>query len=753
VETPPQLEVLSEPAGIPSVISPISSDEAPEAFVVEEGQPETSPEAEAKPDDESGVEPQLEDTEELEEIEEIEEFEELDDFELIEEDEDEEPAPQRAATAPPAPPTQPRTPPPPARASTAPPPRPQEQPLSAKEEDISEEVEDSLTKPDEVSVLEKLVDGREVLDWSKRAEQLRRELDQAEAPARVGELAYELGELYIRRLDDEASAIKEYGRALQADPSLRANLWAIRKVFYRRGLWPNLVKLIGAELRFASNDREKTDLLVERGNVLLNHEEDVVGARESFEQAIEIEPNNVQALLALERIARSLNYHNLLWQTLEGLAEASNQPDRKVAFLVELAREYRLSGSHFEEARETLARATEQKALPNAVAVEREALARAMDDSAALAASLERRVATQVESFGPAGVPSPEEAAEHPDIAQRLRLIVAMRRHQAQLHLRDEDTEGAWSCMQEALTVSPHDALVLVDLAEMAERLGRYDELAEIVAMREFGEVDPNRALGLALRRASALARAGKKDQAEELLSARAQGNPGYLPLVAGRELNAGERQDWYKLAALQGELGDAIRLGTSFGPGADIEPEPANAAIHYIVAGDLLRFGAGAGAQAAERYIQALELVPDDETATDALVSLYVAQGQFALAAPVLERQAEQTQGASAQRSLFSLATVYMFLGRREEELAVLRRLEEQATDAEKPELRSRVVELLRELQRYDELASMLRESAASTADAELRGRYWRLRLIAFWMCCNVPRIGAPWQTSMRIA
>ena len=56
-------------------------------------------------------------------------------------------------------------------------------------------------------------------------------------------LAYELGELYERRLADEARAVKAYGRALTLDPSLRPNLWAIRRVFYRRGLWPNLQKL------------------------------------------------------------------------------------------------------------------------------------------------------------------------------------------------------------------------------------------------------------------------------------------------------------------------------------------------------------------------------------------------------------------------------------------------------------------------------------------------------------------------------
>lgn len=85
---------------------------------------------------------------------------------------------------------------------------------------------------------------------------------------RVADIAYELGELCERRLVDEARAVKAFGRALASNPSLRANLWAIRRVFYRRGLWPNLIKLIDAESRFAIDDDERADLAIEKAAVL-----------------------------------------------------------------------------------------------------------------------------------------------------------------------------------------------------------------------------------------------------------------------------------------------------------------------------------------------------------------------------------------------------------------------------------------------------------------------------------------------------
>jgi hypothetical protein len=112
------------------------------------------------------------------------------------------------------------------------------------------------------TALDRAIAEAAAADWEARAAMLSAALEAAPAgdKERIGALAYELGELLERRLDDEARAVKAYGRALQSDPSLRPNLWAIRRVFYRRALWPNLIKLIDAELRFARDDLERADL-------------------------------------------------------------------------------------------------------------------------------------------------------------------------------------------------------------------------------------------------------------------------------------------------------------------------------------------------------------------------------------------------------------------------------------------------------------------------------------------------------------
>tara|TARA_R110002096_G_scaffold77896_1_gene183132 strand:- start:37670 stop:42949 length:5280 start_codon:yes stop_codon:yes gene_type:complete len=673
------LKILATPEGVVSVVTPIDKSSSVEAAVV----------AEPEDDDLDGVEELGVEELGVEElgVEEL-DIEEFDEIELLEEDE------TAAATAPPPMPAPPPPLPPkrgPSEIAVSPPKPPA--PTAA-----APPLEFHLVEPASISALDALLDGRGKLDWERRAEKLTKELAITESKSRTGELAYELGELYQRYLHDEASAVKAFGRALQADPSLRANLWAIRRIFYRRELWPNLVKLIGAELRFATNDRQRADLHLERGRILLTGVGEPTAAQEAFEQALALYPGSHSALLALETLAAKRGDQQLLHRTLEQLACATEVPERKVAILVELAREFRLGNQRLDEARALLAQAAELDCLHSAVDREREALARQSDDSSALAACLEARIGRLQESFGLAGLPTADAMPAESGAGQRLREILALRREQAQVLVSGGDADGAWNCLHQALSLSPQEPILLADLSDLAERLGRYEELAELVEARESGEVDPGRAIGLALRRASALAKAGKQDEADEVLASRARSTPGYLPLLVARELGAGRSQNWAKMAALQSEMAETLRLGTAFGAGADTEPEPQAAATHYVVAGDLYRYGAEDADSAIASYRLALEVHPASETATAALAELHLAAGRPAIAAQLLETQLTlaSCKGEFAEAIGTQLAALHLASGNTEGELKAVEALLAKApTDLG---LQGRRVELLRD-------------------------------------------------------
>src|SRR5262249_45687943 len=123
-----------------------------------------------------------------------------------------------------------------------------------------------------------------------------------------GLLAYELGELCERRLGDDERALEAYRRALELDPTLRANVWALRRLLYRRRAWAELVKLIDIELDQAS-DGERAALLLERA-IVAGHDPTLESqAREALETAVRAAPHDQRALLVRGGSYRSFQRH------------------------------------------------------------------------------------------------------------------------------------------------------------------------------------------------------------------------------------------------------------------------------------------------------------------------------------------------------------------------------------------------------------------------------------------------------------
>ncbi|HWM87433.1 MAG TPA: hypothetical protein VNO33_16385, partial [Kofleriaceae bacterium] len=457
---------------------------------------------------------------------------------------------------------------------------------------------DPLARPlESPSVLERLVAELEQGSSPSRVDVLSRELslppDQpgAMSKERLAALAYEFGELCERQLDDEARAVKAFGRALQADPTLLPNLWAIRRVFYRRGLWPNLIKLISAETRLAASEPARADLLVEKGHILEDQLGDPAGAGEAYEQAVQADQTCLPALAGLERLALRRADDAALEHVWPLLAQASETPARKQAYYLDLVRLCgERGGDELERARDFMARAAQAGNLGERGARLREWLAERSGDAGELLAALDVRATELLARFGPAG-PAARRATEAGDLsetegASRLRRqIVAVRRRQARVAVHQlGDADRAWGYLQQATALLPGEHLLIADLADLAERLGKYDELAELVEGWESEESDPARALSLALRRADALFRGGHAEAARALLGTLAASQPPYLPILALRERDALGRADATALAETYVAAGEAAESGAGFGPGATSEPDPRAAAAHFLV-------------------------------------------------------------------------------------------------------------------------------------------------------------------------
>jgi tetratricopeptide (TPR) repeat protein len=486
------------------------------------------------------------------------------------------------------------------------------------------------------TVVDKAIEALGESGAEPRAETMTHELDSLvlSDPGGAAMLAYELGELYERRLADEARAVKAFGRALGLDPSLRPNLWAIRRVFYRRALWPNLVKLVDAEVAYARDDLERADLLLEKARISAHQMSHLADARAALDEAVRIAPQHQGALLELERVIVAQNDAPALLEVWELLAEAVEQPSRKVAYWLEVGR---AAGAARElgRAQEAFDRAAAVATGGEAERVARERLRvveQADGGTADVVTAIDALATVLLATFGPAG-PSTDAmasaAGERPDRATALRLeLVALRRRQAQL-VRADQPDRAWELLQQASALAPGESIVLSDLTELAEELGRYDDLAELVQSWQAVEADPSRGLILSIRRADALLRGGQGEQARALLASLEATAPGFIVLTSAAERDALARKDPADLAKTYLAGAHAALLGTWLGPAPAPAPDPAAAAALFVQGAELLAYEVH-GTTPADAYTEAraalgkaLEAVPNYPPAIEALIEL----------------------------------------------------------------------------------------------------------------------------------
>ncbi|MFN0248056.1 MAG: hypothetical protein ACKV2T_14290 [Kofleriaceae bacterium] len=563
----------------------------------------------------------------------------------------------------------------------------------------------------------------------KRAQALSKELDATTDATAAAYLAYELGELFERRLADEARAVKAYGRALTLDPSLRPNLWAIRRIFYRRGLWPNLAKLIGAEVDYARDDYERADLLLEQARVSSHQVGDTSAAREALDEATRIAPTHQGALLELERLAARDNDTQALLDVWERLAEAVEHLPRKISYWLEVGRT--AGAGEYTRAQEAFAQASvlakDAPALAERVAREQLRVAEENGPPEDVASAIDGLATVLLATFGPAGPGAEPGVAPTDGSSDRAtslrRELVALRRRQAQI-ARVDAPEKAWDVLQQALALSPGEPLVLADLTELAEELGRYEDLAELVQSWQAVEGDPGRAMVLSIRRADALLRGGQLDQARALLASLEASAPGFIVLTSASERDALGRADPAALAKTYTVAAQAALLGTWLGPGQNPEPDPHAAAALFVQAAELHAYEVSGqeGIDEARTLLgNALEAVPSYAPAIEALTELDEATGNVADALVRLKAAAEAAT-SDVKRSFIERG---IRLARTQGDLEAVLDLERQLVTLAPGELgvKWRMESTLAQLGRDEERAQLLAELASAEPDATRRG------------------------------
>jgi Tfp pilus assembly protein PilF len=467
-------------------------------------------------------------------------------------------------------------------------------------------------------------------DVAARVQRLEQELAIEQEPGRQAALIHACGVLEEVGLKDEKAALQRYADALKLDPTLSANVWSIRRLLYARQLWPNLIKLLDAELKYAAESpAARARLHVEKGHVLEDQLREPANARQEYEAALAEEPGCLRALIALERSYARDRDPSGRRRVLRALATYTEEPARKVSLLLELA-------SIEDSVDERIALLGEAEA----VGVGRE---RVLEQILRVAEQARRAPVLEAAIERKATLVAGERPAE----------AAALLRWRAQLARAGGDVVRTAEFIGRALELMPGDPILLVEASLAFEAAGRSGDAARVYATRIEQATAAERP-ALELGRARLLQKDGQVEAAARALEA-AQRDSLCGHLVTERQLSA--QGDAVQMAALAREESERAEAG-GFGVPADRDWAAAAATL----AGEIDARYVGDEANALASLRKALSLRPGYRPAVAAFDALLLRGRQYHALCTLLEEERTRP-GISDERADYldeSLARYY---------------------------------------------------------------------------------------------
>lgn len=365
------------------------------------------------------------------------------------------------------------------------------------------------------------------------ADVLAAEAEAAPTPLKRAQACWERGQT-LEALGNEAGARAAYQAALAAAPAFLPALFALEPLLLRAGEYTALAGWLEQVIPCCTEPADQAVLLTALGRLREGQLDDAEGAFDAYTQAVELFPQEVEALAALERLCRRLQRWSDLARVLEKEAALSEAGPSGASTLLEVARiRSDLLGDQ----------AGARAALEEAAALD--PLHRPTLD--ALAALLN----------GPADRPRLAEvlgrcARLEPEPLARADLLT----RQAALLLELGEEDEAVAALEQALQAYPQHRPALQALGEHHRRRGNARGLAQMQLAEARSQADVElRARGL-LRAAELYERQlGDSETALQVLQEALQTGPGRLAAVRELSRLLGKLGRWAELArVLEGE-------------------------------------------------------------------------------------------------------------------------------------------------------------------------------------------------------
>jgi len=321
----------------------------------------------------------------------------------------------------------------------------------------------------------------------------RRRVDIAhEADERLAFL-FRIAALHEEMLGSQDEAIATYIEILGQAPDDMKALRALDRLYVARGAWRDLGDNISRQLTLVENPNDQVTLLVRLAQLRETHLGETAAAVETYRQVLELEDQNRDAVVALERLIgnaeHELTIANIVepiyrsrgeWKKQIGvyeiMARHAFDPARKIELLHKISELHEIGGDDAEAAFGTFARAMREDPRNEVTHRQLDRLARGLDKWAD-AAELYDQVATEAQE-------------------EDLKVALLFRRAQIQEHeLRDD--KSAVTTYERILQVAPQTIEAVTAIQTIHERTGDWPKLVDALKRKSeiIPEVDERKAL------------------------------------------------------------------------------------------------------------------------------------------------------------------------------------------------------------------------------------------------------------------
>ncbi len=457
-------------------------------------------------------------------------------------------------------------------------------------------------------------DGQEELAALYEEELGLNRLDGREA----GEVCLTLARLYDGKLADAApdQAIAFYEKARAFDPALSTEALPALDRLYRTGAqWARLADVLQAQADRAAEAPEQIGFLQRLGQLAVGELEPKSPDRaaQSFEQILELEPGNLPAARALEKLYEAAVLHDRHFAMLSLQREQASGPEKERLTLAMAEVAARGMG---DPARgiALYGEALAQNSRCDAAFLALEALYEETGQADPLVELVRKRLSTTVD---------PREITR---LSEKLgRVLASLGRN-----------EEAVAAFRAALDRDPRHRRALESLRDLYEQAGPSEELAGVLRRLIPLQDDAEAVKGVRLRLAEVLARLGRREEAVE----------------AGRralDVEPHKAEDLLRAEELFRTLGAHPEQVRAMEARAELlrEQDPKAAAGVLFAVAEVHSAMLGKREAAAPAYERVLDLMADDRLAFDALREIYTSQGDWRRYAAVCERFLPALSGA----------------------------------------------------------------------------------------------------------